>query len=199
MLYFCCVQRTHRLPGIHYPFPPRLCSEVCLWLQLLSGNHIWICWGRPRWLRNPGHTLIPADLRPFLSWGWASHGSLALPDVWRPGFFLCLSCWRPWWSLIFWGETGVFQDTNRESSKSGQEIQIRFCVWPKPLWHNPEPLLEFDGLLSPFYSKSFDWAQLCCVGQAIHPPLCFKTKKARQEEITPSLRDVCFSVCLTQG
>lgn len=67
MLYFCCVQRTHRLPGIHYPFPPRLCSEVCLWLQLLSGNHIWICWGRPRWLRNPGHTLIPADLRPFFN------------------------------------------------------------------------------------------------------------------------------------
>lgn len=40
-----------------------LCS--CLWLWRLSGNPIWICWGRPQWLMHPGHTLIPADLRVF--------------------------------------------------------------------------------------------------------------------------------------
>lgn len=31
----------------------------------------------------------------FLSWGWASHRSLALPDVWRPGSFLCLILLSP--------------------------------------------------------------------------------------------------------
>lgn len=42
-----------------------LICRVCLCLLLLSGNPIWICWGRPKLLRHPGHTLIAADLRPF--------------------------------------------------------------------------------------------------------------------------------------
>ena len=94
---------------------PRLCSKVCLWLRLLSGNPIWICWGRPRWLRHPGHTLIPADLRalfffiPRLSESWkpcparcletrllpVSHPAVASGDrVGSLGLELDLECFR---------------------------------------------------------------------------------------------------------
>lgn len=53
----------NRFSGVHCHFFSCL---VYLLLVASSGNPIWICWGRrPQWLRDPGHTLIPADLRGF--------------------------------------------------------------------------------------------------------------------------------------
>lgn len=59
-----------------------LCS--CLWLWRLSGNPIWICWGRPQWLMHPGHTLIPADLRVFFFF------IPRLSESWKPCPARCL-------------------------------------------------------------------------------------------------------------
>ena len=87
----------------------------------------------------------------FLSWGWASHGSLALPDVWRPGFFLCLILPTPlvnayilglWWT---WRVSGHQQRKLKISPGNSNPL----CIWPKELWHDPEPLCVW-WTLSPF-------------------------------------------------
>lgn len=79
-----CAQSAHIFRySSRLVFFRRWCSKVCLWLQLLSGNLIWICWGRPQWLRHPGHTLIPADLRAFFS-------IPRLSESWKPCPARCL-------------------------------------------------------------------------------------------------------------
>lgn len=71
--------RVHRFSGI-VTFP----SSFVFWRLLVAflGNPIWICWGRPQWLRHPGHTLIPADLRPFFI--------LRFHESWKPCPARCL-------------------------------------------------------------------------------------------------------------
>lgn len=111
-----------------------LISWLCLCLLLLSGNPLWIYWGRPKLLRHPGHTLIPADLRPlyFPSWGWASHGGLDSQMLGDPAPS-CASCCRRlwWWFLLSWvgGRPSVFLKTSREKRKLAVEIELTYPSW----------------------------------------------------------------------
>lgn len=132
-------------------FLPRLCSEICSWLQHLSGNPIWICWGRPRWLRHPGHTLIPVDLRAFFFPSF--HDSLNLRRLSESCPARCLetrllpvshpavaSGER---TAFFQARTqpGVFQDTSGEKKKKNQKISHGNQITPplQTLAHSHTP------------------------------------------------------------
>lgn len=154
-------------------FLPRLCSKVCLWLQLLSGNPIWICWGRPRWLRHPGHTLIPADLRAFFFHPEVERVMEALPcQMFGDQAPSCVSsCCRLWWSRRFsraGARPGVFQDTSVEKQKisHGNRITpplqtLAHTLHAAPInaktpGHDLEPLNAFDGrwVFSTWFNKA---------------------------------------------
>lgn len=139
-----------------------LCS--CLWLWRLSGNPIWICWGRPQWLMHPGHTLIPADLRVFFFHPEVERVMEALPcQMFGDQTSSCVSsCRRLWWSHWFSRarvRPGVFQDTSRGKKKQrinrGNRITPPLQTPARSLHAAPikaktpgrdlEPLNVFDG------------------------------------------------------
>lgn len=155
--------RAHRFSGIHHhPFSRLIyvlrsaCGSDCFQetiFEYVEGGHggsgtqgtLWSLqiWG------------------PFLSWGWASHGSLALPDVWRPGSFLCLILLSP---LVIASVLGLefdlecFRTPREKNRKLAMEIELAHpqthtlthTLHPPPInartpGHDLEALSVFDG------------------------------------------------------